>query len=77
MKANDLRPPKKWFYHCVERVMNENGVDEDTARKLCGWIFYHQMKTKRPSESEPDDPRTVGARRRKQVWLNERDKKKN
>lgn len=57
----DKRPPKSWFYRCVER----------TGRPaLCGWVFYHHLKPKKPkSKKEPDKPHTAEARRRKREWL--------
>lgn len=59
LKPNDLRPPKKWW----DRCMNETG-----NAKLCGWVFYHRLKTKKPKDEGKENPETRGARRRKKEW---------
>jgi len=63
--SKDLRPPKEWFYRCVER----------TGRPaLCGWVYYHHLyPTKPESKKEPDKPHTREARARKRRWLEAKD----
>jgi len=35
------RPPKEWFYHCVEEVSKNPDIDDPYT--LCGWIWHHWM----------------------------------
>jgi Flp pilus assembly protein TadD len=37
------RPPKKWFYHCVERV-KEEAPEVTDPEALCAWVWYHHAK---------------------------------
>lgn len=54
-----------WWDRCMDELNNA---------RLCGWIYYHHLKPKKPeSKSEPDKPETVAARRRKKKWLERKD----
>jgi len=66
-KPEDLRPPKEWWEHCTKRI-REQGYSEESARRLCGWVYYHHLK---PESQEGDKPYTRQARRRKRKWLEE------
>jgi hypothetical protein len=55
------RPPKKWFYHCVERV-KEEAPEVTDPEALCAWVWYHHAKptTKKKilkEESNPGKPK--------------------
>ncbi|MEM1801101.1 MAG: hypothetical protein QXF58_05115, partial [Desulfurococcaceae archaeon] len=56
----DMRPPKKWWERCVER----------TGRPaLCGWIYYHHLRQRKPeSVRGKDKPHTAEARARKRRY---------
>jgi len=57
----DKRPPKEWFYRCVDRT---------GSPALCGWVFYHHLQPTKPkSKRGPDKPHTRSARSRKRAWL--------
>jgi len=64
-KPGDVRPPKKWFDECVRRVKERGAVNPEA---LCGWVYYHQLKPRKP-EDTVDEPETVTARERKRRWL--------
>jgi len=58
----DLRPPKEWFDKCVDETGNP---------RLCGWVFYHHLKPKKPEDKEKDKPETRAARARKRAWMSQ------
>ncbi|MEM3829076.1 MAG: hypothetical protein QXP36_07680 [Conexivisphaerales archaeon] len=39
-KRTNLKPPKKWFYMCVDAIKDKT----KTPERLCGYIWYHGTK---------------------------------
>ena len=69
MKPNDLRPPKRWWTRTVNRL-KEEGYSEEEAKRLAGWIFYHELNPVKPKDKEEKDKKTTrAARARKRAWL--------
>ena len=70
MKPNDVRPPKEWLERKVKELMDEQGLDKESATRFAAWIYWHWMKPTKPKDKEEKDkPDTKEARQRKRKWL--------
>lgn len=70
LKPEDKRPPKEWLDRKVKELMENQGLDRESATRLAAWIYWHWMKPTKPSsKKESDKPDTREARERKRRWL--------